>query len=257
MREPTLLDFLTCPILAYYQLNPLGRSSYSHIGITPRGFRMKKLSPNAYLRRKPTDDIELLHELAEIETAIEECEARKGLAMVWCGQNSAGYYAPQIFTSIGYTGNKNSLLASGVYGVVKHGMGWGRLMIAIAGIYPFSLVYGSSPMGLCFGYLPYQDKASSFSCFQCFAVVMELRRLSLDAFNRTASLDSKFFKMFATVNIGAMGTFSLIVPDTQGRLLEEMDIIFGSVSAEKRSADVAKFEHVLDKWPRDWPNEKQ
>jgi hypothetical protein len=37
----------------------------------------------------------------------------------WSGQNSVGYYAPQIFTSIGYTGQKNSLLASGVYGVVK------------------------------------------------------------------------------------------------------------------------------------------
>ncbi|KAH7868632.1 uncharacterized protein C8R40DRAFT_1134189 [Lentinula edodes] len=55
--------------------------------------------------------------------------------------------------------------------------------------------------------------------------------------------------MFATVNIGAKGTFSLIIPDTQGRLLEEMDIIFGSVSAEKRSADVAKFEHALDIGP--------
>lgn len=49
--------------------------------------------------------------------------------------------------------------------------------------------------------------------------------------------------MFATVNIGAMGTFSLLIPETKGRSLEEMDIIFGSVSAEKRSADVAKFEH--------------
>ena len=29
------------------------------------------------------------------------------------------YYAPQIFQSIGYNGQKASLLASGIYGVVK------------------------------------------------------------------------------------------------------------------------------------------
>ncbi|KAJ3855295.1 hypothetical protein EV368DRAFT_62561 [Lentinula lateritia] len=242
---------------------------------------MKKLSPNAYLRRKPTDDIELLHELAEIETAIEEeCEARKGLGwkeafFQWCGvvkippgilhtlwggpllidAGNFRYYAPQIFTSIGYTGNKNSLLASGVYGVVKlvatsififislgvetlsrklpvfiSAMGMGHLFLYRRRYHQDAPAasHKSSPMGLCFGYLPYQDNALSFSCCQCFAVVMG---------------------MFATVNIDAMGTFSLIIPDTKGRSLEEMDIIFGSVSAEKRSADVAKFEHALDNGP--------
>ncbi|KAF8829686.1 hypothetical protein HHX47_DHR2000246 [Lentinula edodes] len=48
---------------------------------------------------------------------------------------------------------------------------------------------------------------------------------------------------FYSMGWGAMGTFSLLIPETKGRSLEEMDIIFGSVSAEKRSADVAKFEH--------------
>jgi hypothetical protein len=37
----------------------------------------------------------------------------------WSGQNSVGYYAPQIFASIGYSGTTPSLLASGVYGTVK------------------------------------------------------------------------------------------------------------------------------------------
>jgi hypothetical protein len=37
----------------------------------------------------------------------------------WAGQNSVNYYAPQIFASIGYANRKNSLLASGVYGIVK------------------------------------------------------------------------------------------------------------------------------------------
>lgn len=37
----------------------------------------------------------------------------------FCGQNSVGYYAPTIFQSIGYTGTSVSLLASGIYGVMK------------------------------------------------------------------------------------------------------------------------------------------
>ena len=37
----------------------------------------------------------------------------------WAGQNSVNYYAPQIFEAIGYEGATNSLLASGIYGIVK------------------------------------------------------------------------------------------------------------------------------------------
>ena len=81
--------------------------------------------------------------MAEIDAAIEEERvAREGLGLreaflgkgnfirfviafvifllqQWSGQNSVNYYAPQIFASIGYTGTKNSLLASGIYGVIK------------------------------------------------------------------------------------------------------------------------------------------
>lgn len=56
------------------------------------------------------------------------------------------------------------------------------------------------------------------------------------------NLGYKIFLMFATVNIGAMATFSLLIPETKGRSLEEMDIIFGSVSAEQRKADIEKEE---------------
>ena len=81
--------------------------------------------------------------MAEIEAAIEEERvARKGLGIKeaffgkgnfirfviaffifflqqFCGQNSVGYYAPTIFQSIGFTGTSVSLLATGIYGVVK------------------------------------------------------------------------------------------------------------------------------------------
>lgn len=71
--------------------------------------------------------------------------------------------------------------------------------------------------------------------------------------------------MFATLNIGAMATFSLYVhlppllwaarlticsmdraiPETKGRSLEEMDIIFGTVSLEQRRADIAQQERGM------------
>jgi hypothetical protein len=78
----------------------------------------------AYLRRSQSDSEEVLHELAEIEAALtEKRDARANLGLheaffgrgnfvrfliaffifflqQWCGQNSVGYYAPQIFTSV-------------------------------------------------------------------------------------------------------------------------------------------------------------
>ena len=52
-------------------------------------------------------------------------------------------------------------------------------------------------------------------------------------------LGYKLFLMFATINIGGMGTFALLIPETKGRSLEEMDVIFGAVQADKRKADIA------------------
>jgi len=46
--------------------------------------------------------------------------------------------------------------------------------------------------------------------------------------------------MYAAINIGAMATFSLVIPETKGRSLEEMDIIFGAVSAETRRQDIER-----------------
>ena len=78
----------------------------------------------AYLRRETYNSPSVRHEMAEIEAAIiEEREARQGLGIKeaffgkgnfirfviafvifllqqWSGQNSVGYYAPQIFSSV-------------------------------------------------------------------------------------------------------------------------------------------------------------
>ena len=50
------------------------------------------------------------------------------------------------------------------------------------------------------------------------------------------NLGYKIFIMFATVNVGAMATFSLLIPETKGKSLEEMDIIFGAIAQDERQA---------------------
>ena len=50
----------------------------------------------------------------------------------------------------------------------------------------------------------------------------------------------KLFIAFAAANIGAMVPFSLIIPETKGLSLEEMDIIFGAVNAETRRKDIER-----------------
>jgi hypothetical protein len=97
----------------------------------------------AWVRNMPADDSRVQAEFSEIVAAVEEEKAAtagaswisefrvKGnpkrfiIAMLmfvsqqWSGQNSINYYAPDIFKSIGITGSSASLLASGVYGLVK------------------------------------------------------------------------------------------------------------------------------------------
>jgi len=70
-------------------------------------------------------------------------------------------------------------------------------------------------------------------------------------------LGYKLFFMFGTINIGGMFVFSLLLPETKGRSLEEMDIIFGSVSKEKREMDVAQAQLDLGPGSRHLTNESQ
>jgi len=64
-----------------------------------------------------------------------------------------------------------------------------------------------------------------------------------------AKLTWRIFVMFAAINVGGMFVFSLFLPETKGRSLEEMDIIFGSVSTEARQEHIDKalgFNHPED-----------
>jgi hypothetical protein len=67
--------------------------------------------------------------------------------------------------------------------------------------------------------------------------------------NLESDLGWKLFMMFGTINIGGMAVFSLLIPETKGRSLEEMDIIFGSVTREERQAYIEREEK--GKYPHD------
>ncbi|KAJ7501737.1 general substrate transporter [Mycena galericulata] len=278
----------------------------------------------AYLRRLPITSDAVIHELAEIESAIaEEREARAGLGwreaffgkgnfvrfliaffifflQQWGGQNTVGYYAPQIFASLGYVGTKNSLLASGIYGVVKvvataifvfffvetlgrklslfiSAMGMGIFFFIIGALlksFPppaTSTVANPDPapsskamaamlyLYVCFysmgwGPLPWVYSSDIFPTrtrHYGLAVASGSQWLwnfvvSKEGPTMVSVLGYKMFLMFATINIGAMATFSLIIPETKGRSLEDMDIIFGSTTQEQRTAHIAARENELE-----------
>lgn len=269
----------------------------------------------AYLRKLPETDPSVLEEMAEIEAVIaEEKAAREGLdwkeaflgkgnrsrfviafliffLQQWAGQNSVGYYAPQIFSSIGYIGPKNSLLASGVYGVVKlvataifiafgvdslgrrislfiSAMGMGTLFFIVGAIlktHPthtpppgttidpppaskamaamlyvyvcfYSMGWGPLPWVYCADIFPTRTRhyglalASATQWLFNFVVAKVTPTLE-------TKLGYKLFFMFASINIGAMAVFSLLIPETKGKSLEEMDVLFGSITAEQREID--------------------
>ncbi|TEB26194.1 sugar transporter [Coprinellus micaceus] len=271
----------------------------------------------AYLRRTSDTDSNTVAEMSEIQAAIdEERDARAGLnwkeaffgkgnfirffiafiiffLQQWAGQNSVNYYAPQIFASIGYANRKNSLLASGVYGIVKvvataififfgvetlgrrlsfiiSAIGMGSLFFVIGAIlktHPppvtdpkvaapapspaaqgmagvlyiyvcfYSMGWGPLPWVYVSDIFPTRTRhyglatASSSQWLWNFVVSKVTPHL-------LTSLGYKIFFMFGAINIGAMGTFSYLIPETKGRSLEEMDVIFGSVTAERRQANI-------------------
>ncbi|KAJ6476545.1 general substrate transporter [Mycena vitilis] len=278
----------------------------------------------AYLRHlEPTDDA-VIHELAEIESAIaEEREARAGLGwreaffgkgnfvrfviaffifflQQWGGQNSVGYYAPQIFANIGYTGTKNSLLASGIYGVVKvvatsifvllfvdslgrklslfiSAMGMGifffiigallkefpppatsavanpdpppasKAMAAMLYLYVcfYSMGWGPLPWVYCADIFPTRTRHYGLAVASGSQWLWNFVQAKVTP-SMITTLGYKIFLMFATINIGAMATFSLLIPETKGRSLEDMDIIFGSTTQEARTAHIAAREMELE-----------
>jgi len=128
-----------------FQLVPAGIMAFGLLTVreSPRWLASKGRSAEAllnlaFLRKRSPDSQDILHELAEIEAALtEEREARTNVGLreaflgrgnftrfliaffifflqQWCGQNSVGYYAPQIFTSVSdlFTSSSRPLMSS-------------------------------------------------------------------------------------------------------------------------------------------------
>lgn len=107
-----------------------------------QGRREEAIHSLAYIRNEPEGSETVLKEIAEIHAAIEEeTAATEGVTWKEClqksnryrfflaftimfwqqfsGTNSIGYYAPQIFQSVGVSNSNASLFATGIYGTVK------------------------------------------------------------------------------------------------------------------------------------------
>jgi len=285
--------------------------------LASRGSRAEALLNLAYLRKRLPNSQDVLYELAEIEAALAEERTNIGLRETflgrgnlvrfsiaffifflqqWCGQNSVNYYAPQIFTSIGYTDATNSLLAAGVYGVVKviattvfvfffvdawgrkpslfvSAMGMGILFFIVGAILkthpPASTPQPNPPASgkamaamiyiyVCFysmGWRPLpwvyvsdifptrtRHHGLAFGSSSQWLWNFVVSKVTPTIHNK---LGYKMFLMFASLNIGTMAPFALLIPETKGRSLEEMDIIFGAIDPDKRAATISRQEHEI------------
>ncbi|OBZ72756.1 putative quinate permease [Grifola frondosa] len=293
-----------------FQLVPAGIMAFGLLTVkeSPRWLASKDrideaLANISYLRRLPPDDERVRYELAEIEAAIsEEREARRDLGLKEAFLAKAMERAelgellcPSNFP-IGYQGVSNSLLASGIYGIVKvvstslfvfflfdtlgrkrslfiSAMGMGILFFIIGALLkefpPDTKASSPAPASkamaamlyiyVCFysmgwGPLPWVYVADIFPTrtrhygLSVASASQWLFNFVLAKITPTliTDLGYKIFLMFAAINIGGMAIFALLIPETKGRSLEEMDIIFGSVQADKRNANIEKQERVFD-----------
>lgn len=122
----------------------------------------------AYIRNAPPENAEIQAEMAEIKASIaEELALTEGVTWKECfqpanrhrfllafaimvcqqfsGTNSIGYYAPQIFQTVGISSTNTSLFATGIYGTLKAITGilflmfgierWGRRNSLIGGAF--------------------------------------------------------------------------------------------------------------------------
>ncbi|CED83916.1 sugar transporter [Phaffia rhodozyma] len=214
----------------------------------------------------------------------------------WSGQNSISYYAPTIFQSIGLRGTSVSLLASGIYGIVKIfstslfifvgiervGRKWSlafgalgmSLFLWIVGaifvthvpnakatspsgasigmaamiymfVIPYCFSWGPVPWVYCSEIFPTRVRAQGMSiaaatqwCFN-FVLTKITPYLVLDLPN------GKIFFLFACTNL-LSAAFGFWIPETKGLSLEQMDVLFGSITQEERDKHIAEAERARE-----------
>ncbi|TVY81266.1 Quinate permease [Lachnellula suecica] len=270
----------------------------------------------AYMRREDIENPEIVKEIAEIRASIdEELALTEGVTWKECiapgvryrfligfcimffqqfsGTNSIGYYAPQIFQTVGISATNTSLFATGIYGTVKvcttgiflligidklgrrkslmFGAAWMMTMMFILGavlhnkppntkttvispasiamvvmIYLYVIGYSAS-----WGPIPWVYLSEIFPTrLRSYGVGMGAATQWLFNFvitevtpNAVNHIGWRTFLMFGIFCL-AMGTWAFFfIKETKGKSLEDMDILFGTVDAGQREADVEKVLH--------------
>ncbi|KAF2500871.1 quinate permease [Lophium mytilinum] len=267
----------------------------------------------AHIRCEEPGSEEVVKELAEIRAAIEEeLNATEGVTWKECllpgnryrfltgfclmfwqqfsGTNSIGYYAPQIFQTVGVSKSSASLFATGVYGTVKvvttglflilgidrfgrrksllAGAAWMATMMFIIGavlathppvvksdtvssasiamvvmIYLYVIGYSAS-----WGPVPWVYLSEIFPTrLRAYGVGMGaatqwlfnfvITKITPEAVNH---IGWRTFLMFGIFCV-SMGIFAFFfIKETRRLKLEDMDILFGRVTAEQRAEDVER-----------------
>ncbi|KAJ8507724.1 hypothetical protein ONZ45_g9933 [Pleurotus djamor] len=269
----------------------------------------------AYLRKGTIENPDVLHEMAEIEATIEEERvAREGLgvkeAFLGKGNFIRFVIAFVVFLGQQLTGQNsiNSLLASGIYGVLKvvattflvlfvvDSMGRKRpFLISAVGMAVVFFITGailkthppppptpnsannppppaSQAMAamiyfyvifysLGWGGLPWIYSSEIFPTrtrHYGLAVASASQWLwnfviSKATPSMLSTLGYKIFFMYGAFNLGLLATFAILIPETKGRSLEDMDVIFGSITAEQRQEDIKQRERAMELRPRNQP----
>lgn len=277
-----------------------------------QGRHEEALASLAHSRCEPETSPLVLEEMAAIRAAIEEeLNATEGvtwkeillrgnrqrfllafLLMFWqqmSGTNSIGYYAPQIFQTVGVSKANSALFATGVYGTVKivatgvflligidklgrkpsliMGGCWMSSMMFIIGavlkthppvdtkrvssasiamvvmIYLYVIGYSMS-----WGPVPWVYASETFPTrLRAYGVGMAAATQWLFNFVITKITPSavnhikwRTFLMFGIFCIAMSVFVFLFIPETKGRTLEDMDIVFGSVKEEQRREDIER-----------------
>ncbi|KAK2768711.1 hypothetical protein FQN54_000567 [Arachnomyces sp. PD_36] len=271
----------------------------------------------SYMRNEEPGNPEVQRELAEIRASIDdELAATEGVSwkevllpgnrvrfingfviMFWqqfSGTNSIGYYAPQIFQTIGVAETDTSLFATGIYGVVKvistgiflfvgidkigrrwslvAGGLWMAVMMFILGavlvtnppvvgatsvssasigmivmIYFYVIGYSAS-----WGPIPWVYLSEIFPTrLRAYGVGMGSATQWLFNFVITyvtpAAINNigwRTFIMFGVFCLAMSTWIFFCVKETKNKTLEDMDVLFGNVDANRRANDI---EHMMQK----------
>ena len=271
------------------------------------------LNSLAHIRNTDITDPEVLYEIAEIRAAVEEelhltegvtwkeClepgvrfRFITGFVLMFCqqfsGTNSIGYYAPEIFQTVGVSKTNSSLFATGVYGTVKviatglflwlgietfgrrksllAGALWMMTMMFILGavlhthppntksttvssasiamvvmIYLYVIGYSAS-----WGPVPWVYLSEIFPTrLRGYGVGMGAATQWLFNFviteitpNAINHIGYRTFIMFGCFCFGNFLFAFFFLKETKGRTLESMDVLFGTIDADKRFFDLER-----------------